>query len=54
MFVALNGTGNLRAQQARICRLTFICSKGDPHPTNVGYRAMADAFMTASGYTWKR
>lgn len=54
MFVALNGTGNLRAQQARICRLTFICSKGDPHPTNVGYRAMADAFMTASGYTGKR
>lgn len=53
MFAALNGTGNVRTQQARICRLTFICSKGDPHPTNAGYRAMADAFMAASGYPWK-
>jgi lysophospholipase L1-like esterase len=53
MFAALNGTGNVKTQQARICRLTFICSKGDPHPTNAGYRAMADAFMTASGYRRK-
>jgi lysophospholipase L1-like esterase len=53
MFAALNGTGNVKHQQARICRLTFICSKGDPHPTNAGYRAMADAFMTASGYPRK-
>jgi len=51
MFVALNGRGNLRAQKARLCALTFYCSKGgDPHPTNAGYRAMADAFMAASGY----
>src|SRR5919204_5304145 len=48
MFAALNGTGNVKTQQARLCRLTFICSKGDPHPTDAGYRAMADAFMTAS------
>jgi lysophospholipase L1-like esterase len=32
-----------------LCALTFICSKGDPHPTDVGYRAMADAVMRASG-----
>lgn len=38
------GTG-----QARLCALTFICSKGDPHPTDLGYRAMADAVMRASG-----
>ena len=50
MFAALNGPGNVRAQQARLCALTFFCSKGDPHPTDAGYRAMADAFMTASGY----
>jgi lysophospholipase L1-like esterase len=54
MFSALNGTGSVTTRQARICRLTFICSKGDPHPTNAGYRAMADAFMTASGYPRKR
>ena len=53
MFAVLNGTGSLKTQQARICRLTFICSKGDPHPTNAGYRAMADAFMNASGYPRK-
>jgi lysophospholipase L1-like esterase len=53
MFAALNGTGNVTTQQARICRLTFICSKGDPHPTNAGYRAMADAFVAASGYPRK-
>jgi lysophospholipase L1-like esterase len=50
MFAALNGPGNVKARQARLCRLTFYCSKGDPHPTNAGYRAMATAFLTASGY----
>lgn len=50
MFAALNGRGDAKAQQARLCRLTFYCSQGDPHPTDAGYRAMADAFMTASGY----
>ena len=49
MFAAFN-QGSLGAQKARLCALTFFCSKGDPHPTDAGYRAMADAFMTASGY----
>jgi lysophospholipase L1-like esterase len=53
MFAALNGRGDVKAQQARLCRLTSYCSKGDPHPTDAGYRAMADAFMTASGYPRK-
>jgi hypothetical protein len=51
MFTALDGPGNAKAQKARLCALTFFCSKGDPHPTDAGYRAMADAFMTALGYT---
>ena len=38
-----------RNGQARLCALTFICSKGDPHPTDAGYRAMADAVLRASG-----
>jgi lysophospholipase L1-like esterase len=38
-------------EKAPICALTFICSKGDPHPTDAGYRAMAAAFLAASGYT---
>jgi len=53
MFPALNGTGNIKTQQARVCRLTFFCSKRDPHPTDAGYRAMAQAFMAASGYPRK-
>jgi len=53
IFAAFNPPGNLRTQRARLCRLTFFCSKGDPHPTDVGYRAMADAFMVASGYLRK-
>lgn len=35
--------------RARLCALTFICSKGDPHPTDAGYRAMADAVARAAG-----
>jgi lysophospholipase L1-like esterase len=53
MFAALNGPGNVHAQQARLCKITYYCSKGDPHPTDAGYRAMADAFMAASGYPRK-
>jgi lysophospholipase L1-like esterase len=52
-FAAFDGPGNLRTQRARLCRLTFFCSKGDPHPTDAGYRALADAFMAASGYARK-
>jgi lysophospholipase L1-like esterase len=53
MFAALNGTGGVEAQKARLCRLTFYCSKQDPHPTDAGYRSMADAFTAASGYPRK-
>jgi lysophospholipase L1-like esterase len=48
-----NPGGSLRTQRARLCALTFICSRRDPHPTDAGYRALANAFMTASGYTRK-
>jgi len=52
-LLVFNAPGSVRAERARLCTLTFICSKGDPHPTDAGYRALADAFMTASGYTRK-
>jgi lysophospholipase L1-like esterase len=42
-----NPTGDVRAQRTRLCALTFICSKGDPHPTDAGYRAIADAVAAA-------
>jgi lysophospholipase L1-like esterase len=52
-FAVFNPPGTVRAQKARLCKLTFFCSKGDPHPTDAGYRAMAGAFMAASGYPRK-
>jgi lysophospholipase L1-like esterase len=45
-----NPHGGPAAVRARICDYTFMCSQGDPHPKNRGYRAMADAFFEASGY----
>lgn len=48
MLPVLNPAGSLQAQRARLCKFTFICSKGDPHPTDVGYRAIADAVVRAS------
>jgi lysophospholipase L1-like esterase len=53
MFAALNGPGNVKSRRARLCSLTFTCSRKDPHPTDAGYRAMAKAFLTASGYQRK-
>jgi lysophospholipase L1-like esterase len=50
MLAAFNPPGSVRTQRARLCRLTFFCSKGDVHPTDAGYRAMAEAFLAASGY----
>jgi lysophospholipase L1-like esterase len=53
MFAAFN-QGSFRAQKARLCALTFFCSKGgDRHPNDAGYRALADAFMAASDYPRK-
>ena len=49
-LVLVAAAGASAAASARIGALTFICSKGDVHPTDAGYRAMAAAFLTASGY----
>jgi lysophospholipase L1-like esterase len=45
-----NPAGSVAKQRARLCTLTFICSRGDPHPKNAGYRAIAAAVLAASGY----
>jgi lysophospholipase L1-like esterase len=37
------------ARKARLCKLTFVC-RGDPHPTDAGYRAMGAAVFAASGF----
>jgi lysophospholipase L1-like esterase len=46
-----NPPGRPAKTRARICALTFVCSLGDPHPKDAGYRAMAQAFLRASGYS---
>ncbi len=51
MYPVFSPVGKPAEAKARICSLTFICTKGDPHPTNAGYRAMANAFWAASGYS---
>lgn len=38
------------ARKARLCKLTFVCSLGDPHPTDAGYRLIAAAVFAASGF----
>jgi lysophospholipase L1-like esterase len=50
MYPVFSPVENPAKAKSRICALTFICSKDDPHPTDAGYRAMAGAFLTASGY----
>jgi lysophospholipase L1-like esterase len=49
-FPAFNPRGNVARERARICSLTFSCSRDDPHPTDAGYRAIAAAVWKASGY----
>jgi lysophospholipase L1-like esterase len=51
MRLVFNPRGSIAKKRARICALTFVCSEGDPHPKDAGYRAMAKAFLKAAGYT---
>jgi|SRR5581483_5049328 len=46
---AFNPPG-LAARKARLCWVTFICSAGDPHPTDAGYRLIGKAVFSASGF----
>ena len=38
------------AHGRRMCQLTFLCESGDLHPTDDGYRAIADQIFDAAGY----
>ena len=49
-FPVFNPQGSITRQKSRLCALTFICSKEDPHPTDAGYRAIGAAVWAASGY----
>jgi lysophospholipase L1-like esterase len=49
-FPLFNPQGSPARRKTRICVYTFICSRGDGHPTDAGYRALAGAVYSASGY----
>ncbi|MGH3142727.1 MAG: SGNH/GDSL hydrolase family protein [Gaiellales bacterium] len=50
VFPAFNPQSSVARERARICTLTFVCSRGDGHPTDAGYRAIAATVWAASGY----
>ena len=35
---------------SQVCRLTFLCLSGDVHPTDAGYRRIADQVFHVAGY----
>ena len=39
--------GAVPAPVARVCALTFACTRADPHPTDAGYAAIADQVLTS-------
>jgi lysophospholipase L1-like esterase len=46
VFTAFNGP----PQPGTICSLTSVCTSGDSHPTDAGYRVIAETLWQASGY----
>jgi lysophospholipase L1-like esterase len=49
-FPVFNPQGDPAAETTAICTLTLLCSQGDGHPSDTGYRALADVVWAASGY----
>jgi lysophospholipase L1-like esterase len=50
VFPIFNPQGDEAAETAAICTLLLICIEGDSHPSDAGYRAIANAVFDASGY----
>jgi lysophospholipase L1-like esterase len=44
-----NPQGDEAAETAAICALTLLCTRGDAHPSDAGYAALADIVWDASG-----
>jgi hypothetical protein len=49
-FQVFNPQGDVAVETATICRLTLICSHGDSHPSEEGYRAIAALILDAAGH----
>ena len=49
-FPVFNPQGDETAETSAICALTLLCTDGDGHPSDAGYRAFARIVWAASGY----
>ena len=49
-FTIFNPQGDLTAEAQAVCRFTLLCVGADSHPSDDGYRAMADLVFEASQY----
>ena len=49
-FPRFNPQGDLTAETTSICTLTLVCAANDSHPSDAGYRVLADLVWDASGY----
>jgi lysophospholipase L1-like esterase len=50
LFPVFDPQGDEAAETAAICELTSTCADGDGHPSDQGYRAIAEVVLRASGY----
>jgi lysophospholipase L1-like esterase len=50
LFPIFNPQGDIEAETVAICTLTLLCSEGDIHPSDTGYRVVADEVWDASEY----
>jgi len=49
-FPIFNPQGDETAETSAICTLTLVCTEHDAHPSDAGYRALADTVWAASDY----
>jgi lysophospholipase L1-like esterase len=50
LFPIFNPQGDIEAETAAICALTLLCSEGDIHPSDAGFRVIGDEVWEVSGY----
>jgi lysophospholipase L1-like esterase len=49
-FPVFNPQGDPAAEVQALCTLTLLCRQGDSHPSDAGYRTLADLVFEASQY----
>jgi len=49
-FPVFNPQGNLALEVQAHCTMTLLCTQQDSHPSDAGYRTLADLVFQASGY----